>query len=172
LEKIYKLVLSKQPAPKSDDSLKSLLHKTIKKVAEDIDAIKFNTAVSAFMEFTNAWQISKEGLEKKDIEIFLKILSPLAPHLSEELWSLSGMDNFCCEQKWPVYDTRLMEKEKVLLIVQINGKVRDKIEISPGISQKEASKLALNSEKIKVLLGGTPPKKIIFVPDKLINIVI
>ena len=124
------------------------------------------------MEFVNAWQVSELGLDKKDFADFMKILSPFAPHLSEELWASTGLNEMCCEAKWPKYDEKLIEETKVLLIVQINGKVRDKIEAKAGLSQKEAEKLALKSEKIKVLLGGTPPVKIIFVPNKLINIVI
>ena len=112
------------------------------------------------------------GIAGRDLADFLKILSPFAPHLAEEIWSGMGFKEMCCQQKWPKYDEKLIEEEKVLLIVQINGKVRDKIEVDFGIEQKEAEKIALNSKKIKVLLGGTMPVKIIFVPNKLINIVI
>ena len=101
--------------------------------------------------------------------------------MAEELWAelnnptsprLRGAREMCCLQKWPKYDEKLIEEEKILLIVQINGKVRDKIEVKFGLEQKEAEKLALKSEKIKALLGETEVKKIIFIPNKLINIVI
>ncbi len=168
LEKVYKL--SAKTGESAD--LARLLHKTIKKVTEDIELMKFNTAVSSMMEFVNAWNVSETGLAKKDFEDFLKILSPFAPHLAEELWKNAGFKGLCCEQKWPKYNEKLIEQEKVLLIVQINGKVRDKIEISSGISQKEAEKIVLKSEKIKTWMGKRKSKKIIFVPNKLINIVI
>ena len=92
----------------------------------------------------------KKVLDKKDLADFLKILSPFAPHLAEELWSEAGFKELCCEQKWPKYDEKLIEEKNILLIVQINGKVRDKIEVKSDISQKEAEKIVLKSEKIKV----------------------
>ena len=184
LEKVYNLSTGKPSESKSDEDLRILLHKTIKKVAEDIDSMKFNTAVSSMMEFVNAWsrsedqgssiksgQASNEGLEAKDLHKFLVILSPFAPHISEEIWNLADFKGLCSQQKWPKYDEKLVKKEKVFLIVQVNGRIRDKIEIKSGIIQKEAEKIVLNSEKIKGLIGRNKVKKIIFVPDKLINIV-
>jgi leucyl-tRNA synthetase len=181
VEKIYNLAF-KKVSSKANENLKKILHKTIKKVEEDIENTKFNTAISCMMEFVNAWQVSKEGLERKDFSDFLKILSPFAPHLAEELWekmefsgksvSVLGAKSFCCGQDWPKYSQKLIEEEKILLIVQINGKVRDKIETKTGISQKQAEKIALQSDKINKLIGKNKIKKIIFVPSKLINIVI
>ncbi|MCX6720791.1 MAG: leucine--tRNA ligase [Candidatus Staskawiczbacteria bacterium] len=170
-QKIYPVI---RPGTPSNDGveLRKLLHKTIKKVGEDIELMKFNTAVSSMMEFVNAYQASSEGLDKKDLSDFLKILSPFAPHLAEELWSNSGQKELCCEQKWPKYDEKLIEEENILLIVQINGKVRDKIIAKSGLTQKEAEKLVLKSEKIQALIGKSEVKKIVFVPNKLINVVI
>ena len=172
IEKIYNLVERKKPASKSSESLKKLLHKTIKKVTEDIELMKFNTAVSSMMEFVNAWSNPEDNLSKKDLSDFLKILSPFAPHLAEETWENLGLKEMCCQQKWPKYDEKLIEEKSILLIVQINGKLRDKIEIKSNISQKEVEKLFLNSEKIKNLIGQSEVKKIIFIPNKLVNIVI
>ncbi|MCX6721558.1 MAG: leucine--tRNA ligase [Candidatus Staskawiczbacteria bacterium] len=171
LEKIYKLA-QKKVSMKTDESLRKVLHKTIKKVSEDIDLMKFNTSVSSMMEFANAWQISKTGLDKKDFAEFLKVLSPFVPHLSEELWSNAGFLGLCCQQKWPKYDEKLIKEEKILLIVQINGKVRDRIEVDFGIEQKQAEKIVLKSEKIKNLLTDDKKVvKVVFVANKLINIV-
>jgi leucyl-tRNA synthetase len=171
LEKIYNLFAKKGLSQKSDGQLEKNLHKTIKKISEDIESMKFNTAVSSLMEFANVWQISESGLNKKDLAYFLIILSPLAPHLAEELWSMAGFKGLCCNQKWPEYNQKLIEEKNVLLIVQINGKVRDKIEVESGINQKEAEKIILELEKIKNLISGAEIKKIIFVPNKLVNIV-
>jgi len=171
VEKIYNLATQKVSV-ETNENLEKLLHKTIKKVSEDIELMKFNTAVSSMMEFVNAWQVAPEGLDKKDLSDFFKILSPFAPHLAEELWNVMGFKDMCCNQKWPKYDEELIEEENVLLIVQVNGKVRDKIEVKTGITQKEAEKLVLKSEKIKNLTGDKKPIKIVFVPNKLINIVI
>ena len=172
LEKIYKLVLDNQPISTSDENLKRVLNKTIKKVSEDIELMKFNTAVSCLMEFVNAWNNSDKNLDKKDVESFLKILSTFAPHLSEELWKQLKFKGMCCEQRWPKYDEKLIKQDKILLIVQVNGKVRDKIEVNSDISQKEAETLVQSSEKIKNIIGENKIKKVIFVPNKLINIVI
>jgi len=148
------------------------LHKTIKKVTEDIELMKFNTAISAMMEFTNAWQIAEATMSTADLADFLKILSPFAPHLSEELWQAAGFKGMIFSQKWPKYNQKLIDEEKILLIIQVNGKVRDKIPANTGDSQKEAEKLAMKSQKVKKFLEGKEIKKVIFVPDKLINIVV
>ena len=104
--------------------------------------------------------------------MFLKLLSPFAPHLSEEIWSNLGNKKNIHLEKWPEYNPKLIKKENFELIIQINGKLRDKISVESGISQKEAENIALNQEKIKNFIGGKTVKKIIFVPEKLINIVI
>ncbi|MDP2741450.1 MAG: leucine--tRNA ligase, partial [bacterium] len=171
LEKVYKLS-NNTDFSKKNKELKKTLHKTIKKVTEDIEAMKFNTAVSSMMEFVNAWSVSSDSLDKNGLEDFLKILSPFAPHLVEELWSAVGSKGLCCNQKWPKYNVKLIEEEKILLIIQINGKVRDKIEVSADITQKEAEKIVLKREKTKQWLDDKEIKKVIFVPGKLINFVI
>ncbi|MFA6190535.1 MAG: leucine--tRNA ligase [Candidatus Staskawiczbacteria bacterium] len=172
IEKIYNLANYKVASGKPNIELKKYLHKSIRKVSEDVELLKFNTAISSMMEFVNAWQTSAEGLDKKDFADFLRILSPFAPHLAEELWTETDLKDLCCIQKWPKYDEKLIEEKNILLIVQINGKVRDKIEMKAGATQKEVEKLVLKSEKIKALIGDSEVKKIVFVPNKLINIVI
>jgi leucyl-tRNA synthetase len=173
LEKIYKLVLNNELTKVSDENLKISLYKTIKKVSEDVEAMKFNTAVSSLMEFVNKWHLSNKGLDKKDTESFLKILSIFAPHLSEELWQQKEFEGLCCSQKWPKYDEKLMKEKKVMMIVQINGKVRDKISADAGLLQDEVEKMVLDSPKIQNWIKDKKEiKKIIFVPNKLINIVI
>jgi len=148
------------------------LNKTIKKVSLDIDQLKFNTAISALMEFLNLISQNKENLSLKVFQTFLKLLSPFAPHLADELWSQLGFRGYASTQKWPSWDEELIKEEKILLIVQVNGKVRDKIEVEREISQKEAQEIALASEKVKKWVEGKKIKKVIFVPGKLINFVI
>ncbi len=171
LEKVYNLTNKKVVDKNGDENLKVLLNKTIKKVSEDIELMKFNTAVSSLMTFVNEWSIGSQGLDKKDLVKFLTILSPFAPHLAEELYLVSGLKQIK-DQKWSEYDEKLIKEEKVLLIIQINGKVRDKIEVLAGINQKEAEKIVFDSPKIKTWTEGKEVRKIIFVPDKLINIVL
>ncbi len=151
--------------------LDRLLHKTIKKVTEDIDGFRFNTAISAMMMLLN--EIEKTGIISIDfLNIFLKLLSPFAPHLTEEIWFKLGNKKSIHLEPWPEYDSKLIEDDIFELIVQINGKVRDKFNAPINISKEEAERLTLAREKIKLALENKKPPKIIFVPKRLINIVI
>jgi len=180
LEKVYKLS-SKLKAQKVKQQLKiqNLLHKTIKKVTENIENFRFNTAISQMMILVNEFGEQKE-ISQKDFEVFLKILSPFAPHITEELWSSFAKASedkgkhkeSIFKQEWPEYDKKLVKDERITLIVQINGKVRDRLEVLADISEAKAKEVALASEKVKKWLAGEKPKKIIFVAGKLINIVI
>ena len=169
LEKVHKLALDSQLTI-NNKQLTISLNKTIKKVSEDIEAMKFNTAVSAMMTFANEWHNAGAVLEKKDLQKFLIILSPFAPHLAEELWSTLKFKGWCSRQPWPKYQE--IQEETVLLIVQVNGKVRDKIEFQSDMIQKEIEAIVLHAPKIKTWIAGKKISKIIFVPGKLINIVI
>lgn len=157
---------------KTSSKLTRKLHYTIKKVGEDIDNMKFNTAVSFMMEFVNLWTGKDEFLSKKDAESFLKILAPFCPHIAEELWANLDKKKSIFLESWPEYDEKLIKKEMIELVIQINGKMRDKIEVKSDISEDEAKKIVLSNDKIKSWLNNQEPKKIIFVKNKLINIVI
>ncbi|MDP3935281.1 MAG: leucine--tRNA ligase [Candidatus Giovannonibacteria bacterium] len=154
--------------PRSD--VARLLHKTIKKVGEDIEKFSFNTAISALMILLN--EMEKVGASAEDFGVFLKLLAPFAPHLTEEIWSKLGNKNSIHTEEWPKYDPKLIEETTFELIVQINGKVRDKFEAPAGISEAEATSLTLSREKVKSILGDKKPSKIIFIPRRLINFVI
>ena len=106
------------------------------------------------------------------LEIFIKICHPLAPHLTQELWEELGNKDYVTFAEWPKYDPKLILDEKFTLVVQINGKVRDSFEVKAEISQAEAEKLALGREKVQGYLKGTKPKRVIFVPGRLINLVV
>ena len=151
--------------------LTRLISKTIKKVGEDIEKMYFNTAVASLMIFANEANAEKE-IPLEIWEKFLIILAPFAPHASEELWHLLGHKKSIHLEKWPEYDPKLINEENFELIIQINGKVRDKISVSMGLSQKEAENIAFASEKVKMWLKEGKIRKIIFVPNKLVNIVI
>ena len=153
-----------------DSELQKLLHQTIKKVGDDINNFRFNTAISSLMILFN--YIEKTTISKNTYEIVLKILAPFAPHFAEELWHLLGNKKLIYLESWPKYDIKFLEIDKYDLIIQINGKMRDKIRISKKIEKLEVEKLVLAREIIKKYLGGKLPIKIIFVPDRLINIVI
>ena len=154
----------------SDDAEK-IVHQTIKKVTEDIENLRYNTAISALMILANEMEKSSE-IQNTNYKILLLLLAPFAPYIAEELWQELGNKNSIHGQKWPEYDSKLIKEEIIMLVIQINGKVRDKIEAEAGISQKEAERLTLSQEKVKQWILGKKVRKIIFIPNKLINIVI
>jgi len=170
LEKVWKLkerVIKKEKEISKD--LKIILHQTIKKVSEDIEEFKFNTAISQLMILLNALEKEKE-IPLNVYKIFLKLLAPFAPHISEELFSFYEKRSIF-RSSWPQFDKRYIQAPKVLLIVQIDGKTRDKFEVEAGLSQEKAKALALSREKIKKHLEGKKIIKVIFVQGKLINFV-
>ncbi|MFH1938183.1 MAG: leucine--tRNA ligase [Patescibacteria group bacterium] len=173
LNKVWQIFNNKDKISKTTNKeLVTKLHQSIKKVTEDLEAMKFNTAIAALMEFVNSWMEQGKSLSKKDADIFLKLLSPFAPHITEELWECLGYKKSISLEKWPQYDEKSTQEETWSLIIQINGKVRDKIEVKKGISEKEAKELALSQEKIKKWLENKKPKKIIYIPNRLINLVV
>ncbi|MFA5926351.1 MAG: class I tRNA ligase family protein [Parcubacteria group bacterium] len=161
------------PGPKTQNTkINSLLHKTIKKVTEDIDNLRFNTAISAMMILVNEMEKEKE-LPIISYQLLNTILSPFAPHMAEEIWQEKlGRKESIFFEKWPEYDPKLVQDEEIMLIIQVNGKVRDQIKVPSGVKEEEAKKLALESQKIIKYTEGKDIRKIIFVKDRLINFVI
>ena len=172
LNRIWTLVLECKDNKKSSPQAIKLINQLNKKIDEDLEKMKFNTAISSFMEFLNFGSENKKEIGKDTIERMLLLLSPAAPHLSEELWQTLGHKKSIFKESWPEYDKKLIKEEKINLIIQINGKVRDKIETKVDISQKEAEVLALNCKKVQDWIGDKKVKKVIFVAGKLINFVI
>ena len=148
---------------------RAVLQKTIKKVGEDIAAFKFNTAISSLMILLN--ELEGASLALADLEKIIKLIHPFAPHLGQELWEQLGHNTFLDFEPWPEFDSKLIIEDTFELVMQVNGTLRDKAMVSKDISQAEAEKLALASEKVKRFVS-TPPKKVVFVPGKLINIVL
>jgi len=172
LDKVWRLKDNvNQKSRIKNQRFKKLVHKTIKKVGNDIEHLKFNTAISCLMILANKME-KQENIPLKYYSLFLTLLSPFAPHLSEEIWSELGHKRSIFLQKWPQYDPKLIKEETFTLVIQVNGKVRDKIETDINISKKKAEKLALSQQKIKNWIGRNKIKKTIFVPKKLINFVI
>jgi len=153
-----------------DVSLVRFMHKTIKKVTEDFSEFKFNTAIASLMEFTNA--IYQSGADR---EVFLKLvlmLSPIAPHFSEELWNILGNKGSIFRAQWPMYDPKMLIEESVTIVIQVNGKVRSKIDVSADMDDGRLKELVLADEKLKPWIQDKPAKNIIIIPNKLINIVL
>lgn len=176
LERVWRFTYEKINTPigtqNVDKNIESLLQKTIKKVAEDIDNFKFNTAVSSMMILLNEFEGNKEQVEKADLEVFLKLLAPFAPHMTEELWQALGHTNSIHLEKWPVFDEAKIREESVKIMIQINGKVRANFVANAGISEEEAKKQALAMPEVQKWIQGLSIDKTIFVVDKLINIVV
>ncbi|OGZ19043.1 MAG: leucine--tRNA ligase [Candidatus Nealsonbacteria bacterium RBG_13_42_11] len=172
LEKVWNLVSECSKNKESNQKISSAINKLNKKIDEDLEAIKFNTIISSFMEFVNLSQDNKKEVGRETIEKFLILLSPFAPHIAEELWSQLGHKKSIFFGKWPKPDSKLIKEKTITLIIQINGKVRDKIEVAADISEDEAQRLTISRENVKKWTQGKEIKKIIFVPNKLINIVV
>lgn len=155
----------------SEAGLNATLHKTIKKVLVDTEALRFNTAIAQMMIFVNE-ATSAKTLPREILKTFLQVIAPYAPHLAEELWEKLGEKTLLAQVEWPAHDDALCTEDQMTLVVQVNGKVRDRLDVAKGLSQAEIEKLALASANVQKHLDGKTPKKVVVVPNRLINIVI
>ena len=152
------------------------LHKTIRKVTEDINDMSFNTAIAKMMECTNA-MTSADVVDVQDYDAILTLLNPFAPHLTEEIHSRlqakfpALAETQLCQKNWPVWEEALLVENTVPMVIQVNGRLRDKLEVPRDISREELEKLALASAKVKIFLDGVTVRKVIVVPGRLVNIV-
>jgi len=161
----------KQETSKTDLKLERLINQLIKKVGDDIEEMKFNTAIAKMMEFLNEAQGSKHEIPVSVIKLFVQILAPFAPHIVEELWQEIGK-GLVHQTTWPTYDKKILIEDVVVIPVQINGRVRDQMTINFGTNEEEIAKKAKESERIKKYLSNNKIIKTIVVPNKLINFVI
>lgn len=164
---------------KDDKELRRVLHVTIKRVTDDIEQrFNFNTAISAVMELVNALYLYKDKVEKPNVALvdeaikrLIKLLAPFVPHITEELWQEIGGKESLYKEEWPKYDLEATKAEEVEVVVQINGKTRDKLVVPFGLSVQELEAVAMASARIKELTASATVRKVICVPDKLVNIV-
>jgi leucyl-tRNA synthetase len=151
------------------------LHQTIHGVGTDLEALRYNTAISKLMEYVNVLRGGRDGgagLPKALLEPLAIMLGPLAPYLAEECWERLGHDTSVFDAPWPAYDAALAQEEQLELVVQVNGKVRGRLRVEPGISQDEAVARALAEEAVQRFTEGKQPRKTIYVPDRLVNLVV
>jgi len=163
---------------KADKNLQRRTHQTIRKVSEDLETFAFNTAVAAIMELRNVLlEVQRLGSVSHEtwaaaIDSMLLLLAPVAPHITEELWEQRGKGYSIHQQAWPSWDEEIAREDMITLVVQVNGKVRDKLTVPEGSDDSVLKELALASEKIQKWLEGKEPRQVIAVKGKLVNIVL
>jgi leucyl-tRNA synthetase len=161
-----------------DREILAITHRTLKKVTEDIDRFRFNTAVAALMGLANSlidYLNSDDGARRatfdEALRIMILMLAPMAPHMTHELWENSGRGRMLAVESWPAWDPGLVRQDTVTMVIQVNGRVRDRVQVSSDIDPVDAEKVALESEKVKALLDGKKVEKIIARPPNLVNVV-
>ena len=183
LHRVWRLVVGEEDngpstgTPVSSAGLLRKLHETIDKVSRDVEAFHFNTAMAALMELSNAMQDYIQAGGRRDetwdgvARDLARLLAPFAPHLAEELWQRTGQEGLVAMTPWPTVDPGLLRRETVTIVVQVDGKLRDRLEMASGISEAEARDQALKSPNVRRALDSKEPARAIFVPDRLINLV-
>lgn len=179
LERVWRLIVNEETG-KLNSNVKDVegnevfvrtYHQTVKKVTEDFAELRFNTGISQLMVFVNEGN-KQEVLPKALIEGFVKLLSPVAPHIAEELWEKLGHTDTITYEAWPTYDESLLVENEVEVVVQMNGKVKTKLVVNKGASKEEMEAAALADEKVQAAIGEKTIRKVIAVPGKLVNIVV
>jgi len=151
--------------------LENSVHKLIKKVSDDIEKMKFNTAIAAMMSFVNECY-KKGSVTKAEFKTFLTLLNPFAPHITEELWQLQGFLGTIAQSSWPTYDEAKTIDDEVEIVIKVCGKIRAKKVVSASLSKEELEKVVLESDEVKALTEGKEIVKVIVVPGKLVNLVV
>ncbi|GAH66460.1 unnamed protein product [marine sediment metagenome] len=183
LNRVWKLVLEEYKAnpeagEKAYRDLQRVTHQTVRKVTENLEKFRFNTMIAALMEFTNYLAKAKEtgcltdSAWKEAIDILSLLLAPTVPHLAEELWQETGHAYSIHNQSWPHWDEALAKDEEITLVVQVNGKLRDRIVVPASITEAEARQLAVERQRVKAYLEGKKVLKTIYVPGRLVNFVV
>lgn len=159
-------------------AIEQLRHKTIKRVTEDVSHFRFNTALAALMEANNVLvkqqnePVARTAAYRKTLETMMQLLAPMAPHITEELWHQTGHSESIHTTDWPVYDEAMTQDNTFTLVIQVNGKVRERIEVPASISEDEARKIALTNAKVAPFIGESTVQKVIYIPGRLVNIVV
>ncbi|GAB1487757.1 leucine--tRNA ligase [Opitutaceae bacterium] len=152
-------------------ALRKLLHETIKKVGDDIEAMRFNTAISQMMILVNAFQ-KAEQVDRTALRTLLQLLAPFAPHITEELWARLGGQGSVMQAKWPAYDASLLVASEQKVVVQVNGRKRGELILPVGTAQEAALEAAKANADVQPFLAGKEPRRVVYVPGKILNIVV
>ncbi|OGO42672.1 MAG: leucine--tRNA ligase [Chloroflexi bacterium RBG_16_57_9] len=185
LNRVWNLIVAEREVegttlshPADITTLRRLTHQTIKRVSEDLENFRFNTAIAALMEFNNYLVKAKETAVygtvawEEAIENLLLLLAPICPHNTEELWGRTGRPYSIHQQAWPMWDPTIAAEDTFTLVIQVNGKIRDKIDVPVSIGEDEAKAIALASENVRRFTDGQKPTKVIYVPGRLVNVVV
>jgi leucyl-tRNA synthetase len=169
--------LGDQPAEDvPDEGLQRVMHKTIRRVSEEIEMFKFNTAIAALMEYVNIlWPLrdthGRSIAYQQAFEVLIRLLAPFAPYIVEEIWAQRGNNTSIHQQPWPTYNPALIIDETITMVIQVNGRVRDRMVVPVGISEQDAEARALKSTRVQDALNHRSLKRTIVVPDRLVNLV-
>lgn len=184
LNRVWTLVLETkdsvpvQEAPDEARDLERKLHQTIEQVSHDLEQFEFNTVISGLMELTNQISsarvagIAGSEVYQEAIEKLLLLMAPVTPHITEELWAKLGKPYSIHRQSWPEFDPVKAQEERITLVIQVNGKVRDRIEVDAGIDEPRAKEIALASESVQKFISGKELRSVVYVPGRLVNIVV
>lgn len=177
LEKVWSVVTSECIEDGDrDEAVERKLHQTIAKVTDDLDALRYNTAIAALMEYSNALRGAGYSLDRPTprglVRPLILMLAPLAPHVAEECWARLGGEGSVFDAEWPAFNAELAEEDQIELVVQVNGKVRGRLTVTPGISEQEAVERALAEDGVQRHVGEKGVRKTIYVADRLVNLVV
>jgi len=183
LKRVWSVVLEPAPeAGRADEAtlrqLRRKVHQTLRSVTRDFREFEFNTIISSLMELLNEMSRAKQNgawgspAWEEAVDIYLRMLAPVCPHISEEMWALLGKPYSVHTQAWPQVDEEAAKEEMITIVVQVNGKVRDRLTVNAEIGEEEVKALALQSEAVQRHLGGKTPRQVIYVPRRLVSIVV
>jgi leucyl-tRNA synthetase len=172
VQRVWRLASTSSPADGVDEALNRKLHRTVAAVGEAIEGLQFNKAVAQLYELTSAIEKAKPSATRHEaVRTLILLAAPGAPHLAEEAWAKLGETGMIADAPWPSFDPALLIDDQVTLAVQVNGKLRDTLSAPRGLDRAAAEALALGSDKVQRQLKGVAPRKVIVVPDRLVNIV-
>jgi leucyl-tRNA synthetase len=171
LDRVWSSVVEAKREGKPDADVLRKLHKTIRKVSEDIPKLNYNTAIAAMMEYLNVVRTGDRQALVSEVEPLVQMLAPFAPHIAEELWQRLGHPKTVFDSNWPAFDAKLAADDVVTVAVQVNGKTRGTIQVAPDVLQEQALAMAMKDESIAKFVTGTPAR-VIYVRGRLLNIVV
>ena len=173
VQRVWRLAAAVSPGTGEDKELGRKLHRAVAAVGLALDALQFNKAVATLYELTSAIEKAKPSATRTEaVHTLVKLIAPMAPHLAEEAWAKLGGETILAQEAWPEHDPTLLVDEEVTVAVQVNGKLRDTLVVARGAPKDELERQALGAEKIARLIGDASPRKLIVVPDRLVNIVL